>query len=426
MLILLAGSVTAAFRTAAEAMPLSFGTDTDPADEQTDEDALAGRINAVKENLPRLRRAEWFWTALTGAFGTGLLSYGLRLNVWICASVSLALVYVFGICVPYLIARRYPAQTVRRLYSAGRFCVGCSVPFTAVLSFTGGLIARIIGVDPKHLEDAVTEDEILSMVNEGSEQGNIDEDEAEMIQNIFELDDKDAQDIMTHRSQILAIDGGMSLDGALSFMLKAPNSRFPVYNENIDNIIGALYLKDAMRFHMMEGIGGRRVRDIQGLLREVKFVPETVGIDDLFHDMQASQKQMAIVVDEYGETSGLVTMEDILEEIVGNILDEYDKDEKFITKIGRDRWRLNGMALTDEVEDALDIHIPGDFETLNGYLTAKLRHIPNQKDRGTLIEDKNLGIRFRILSLKGNIIQWAEARSAPDLRQASHDVKATV
>ena len=260
--------------------------------------------------------------------------------------------------------------------------------------------------------ERVTEDEILSMVNRGHEKGAIDKDEAEMITNIFKLDDKQAQDIMTRRSAISGIRSDTPLEAAIRFMVEGSNSRYPVYEENIDNIIGVLYLKDAMRIYLMERFNESLLGDIPDLLRDVKFVPKTVDVDDLFRDLQLSRRQMAIVVDEYGETCGLVTMEDILEEIVGNIEDEYDRSEKLITQLVTGQFRISGKAPLEDVSKALDGPLlDGDYETLNGYLTEKLGHIPTrEKDVGTRIEVPELGYTFRILSVKGTMIGWTEAK----------------
>jgi putative hemolysin len=141
----------------------------------------------------------------------------------------------------------------------------------------------------------------------------------------------------------------------------------------------------------------------------VKFIPETVDLDELFRQMQESRKQMVIVVDEYGQTSGLVTMEDILEEIVGNILDEYDSEEKLIAETGDGHLRMNGKALLEDVEKGLHKTIDQeDYDTLSGYLTEKLGHIPTARDRGRVIEDASLGYQFRILSISGTMIGWLD------------------
>ena len=192
----------------------------------------------------------------------------------------------------------------------------------------------------EELEEEKVEEEIISMVNEGHEQGVLEASEAEMITNIFEFGEKEASDIMTHRNNIVAIDSEMPFKDALSLMLQESNSRYPVYEENLDHIVGVLYLKDAMRIHTSDESLNRAVGKVAGLMREAVFVPETKNIDDLFRSMQSEKNQMVIVMDEYGQTSGLVTMEDILEEIVGNIMDEYDADENHIEKKGDNEYLI--------------------------------------------------------------------------------------
>ena len=197
---------------------------------------------------------------------------------------------------------------------------------TRVLKSLSGYLARKLGKNPSGSDEY--EEEIISMVNEGHEQGVIQESQAQMIQNIFEFTDKEAQDVMTHRRNITAIDGTMNLRDALTFMLDDTHSRFPVYLDNLDNIIGILFLKDAMRWHTRDqhAYDDWQIKDVPNLLRKAVFIPETRNISQLFKNMQMRKLQMVIVADEYGQTAGLVAMEDILEEIVGNILDEYDVD----------------------------------------------------------------------------------------------------
>ena len=380
------------------------------------------RIREVRENPARLTRSVWFLQILTAAFSALLLADLMPFNRYLTALIVIALVYLFGAAVPYLAAKMHPVGISVALALVGEKIALITAPFTWVLSFISGIPARLAGVDPRSLEDRVSEDEIISLVNEGHEQGAIDEDEAEMITNIFELDDKQAQDIMTHRGDITAIDGNMSLNDALAYMVSMPNSRFPVIEEDIDHIIGALYLKDAISYHMKEQFNDQPISGIPHLLREVKFIPETVDVDDLFREMQESRKQMAIVVDEYGQTSGLVTMEDILEEIVGNILDEYDKEERLIARIGDGKFRINGKALLADVSKDLNTEFDQEhYDTISGYLTEKLGHIPTPDDRQTVLPDPATGYRFRIISTAGTMIGWLEAVAAPDLQENTED-----
>ena len=380
------------------------------------------RIREVRENPARLTRSVWFLQILTAAFSALLLADLMPFNRYLTALIVIALVYLFGAAVPYLAAKMHPVGISVALALVGEKIALITAPFTWVLSFISGIPARLAGVDPRSLEDRVSEDEIISLVNEGHEQGAIDEDEAEMITNIFELDDKQAQDIMTHRGDITAIDGNMSLNDALAYMVSMPNSRFPVIEEDIDHIIGALYLKDAISYHMKEQFNDQPISGIPHLLREVKFIPETVDVDDLFREMQESRKQMAIVVDEYGQTSGLVTMEDIMEEIVGNILDEYDKEERLIARIGDGKFRINGKALLADVSKDLNTEFDQEhYDTISGYLTEKLGHIPTPDDRQTVLPDPATGYRFRIISTAGTMIGWLEAVAAPDLQENTED-----
>ena len=252
-------------------------------------------------------------------------------------------------------------------------------------------------------KEDVTEEEIISMVNEGHEQGVLDAREAEMIQNIFELDDKKAEDIMTHRKNVIGISGRTNLRDAISFMVGETVSRFPVYDENIDNILGILHFKDAMKFHTLGTYDDWLIKDIPGLLREARFIPETRGINLLFRNMQAEKLQMVIVVDEYGQTAGLVAMEDILEEIVGNIQDEYDKDVQLIRKDANGCYMMDGMAPLEEVAELLEITLTDeDYDTLNGLLISKLDRIP---DDGEQAEITAYGYLFQILKVENKIIR---------------------
>ena len=252
-------------------------------------------------------------------------------------------------------------------------------------------------------ENNVIEDEILSMVNEGHETGVLQATEAKMINNIFEFSDKEAKDIMTNRSNIIGIDGNECLKDVVSFMLSEANSRYPVYIDNIDHIIGVLHLKDACRMLQDETKADKPVKSIKGLLRNANFIPETRKIDVLFKTMQSLKTHFVIVIDEYGQTSGVLTMEDILEEIVGNIFDEYDEEEAFIKSKGKDSYEIDGLTRLDELGDTLDIDFSDlEFETLNGLMISKLEHIPSEHEDFEM--DFN-GYNFKILAVENKIIK---------------------
>jgi putative hemolysin len=215
--------------------------------------------------------------------------------------------------------------------------------------------------------------------------GVIEANEAEMIANIFEWGDKEAQDIMTHRKNVTALNGELSLSACIEQMLCGTHTRYPVYDGDIDNVIGVLHLKEAVIGLEQKGYGDWKVKDIPDLLQTPYFIPETRNIDMLFQDMQSKKIHMAVVIDEYGQTAGLISMEDILEEIVGNILDEYDEEKDNIVKTGENTYLIDGMTTLEELEDALDISFEEeDYDTINGYLISELGHIPAEDEKAKI------------------------------------------
>lgn len=254
--------------------------------------------------------------------------------------------------------------------------------------------------------------EIVSMVEEGCQQGIIRSDESEMIKNIFDLASKQAQDVMTHRRHIVGIDCEMTLKDALDFMLNDSHSRFPVYEENMDNVIGILFLKDAMRYMTQKGFADWKIRDIKGLLREAVFIPETKEVTSLFQMMQSQKLQMVIIADEYGQTAGLVAMEDILEVIVGNIQDEYDNDEPLIQKVDQHTYLISGLAPLEQVEEELGTEFgETEFETLNGYLISKLDKIPDEDEYSQIQAD---GYLFQIEKVANKMIETVKVQRLPE------------
>lgn len=269
---------------------------------------------------------------------------------------------------------------------------------------------RVILKARKEAQQAA-EDNILSMVNESHEQGYIEASEAEMISNIFEFGDKQAQDIMTDRSNIIAIEADMTLQDAMDFVLNERNSRFPVYKENLDHIIGILYLKDAFRIGRNKALLNKPIGEVEGLLREAQFIPETRNVDDLFKTMRSAKVQTVMVIDEYGQTSGLVAMEDILEEIVGNILDEYDEDEGHIEEKGKNKFIIDGMTPLEELEERFEIsfgEVP--VETLNGYLISKMERIPSEKERFSITVD---GYNFKVIAVENKMVKRVVVTKLP-------------
>lgn len=249
-----------------------------------------------------------------------------------------------------------------------------------------------------------TEEEILSMVNEGQEQGVILDSEAKMISRIMEFGDKEAQDVMTNRNNIHAFDANITLKESVEMIMNDHFSRFPVYEETIDHVIGFIYLKDAMRMQMHEKMNMMPIGSIRRLLRKPVFVPETKSIDSVFRMMQTSKTQMVVVIDEYGQTSGILTLEDILEEIVGNIQDEFDVDDKFVISAKQEGYIFSGTTPLEYMEELLQIDLEQEeYETLNGFVIGKLEHIPEEGDVGFAFEAS--GYEFSVLEVKNRMIQ---------------------
>ena len=298
----------------------------------------------------------------------------------------------------------HPEKYAYRYLKLVNFWVMVLNPVTVFITWIARLAAVPFGVEIDRKETAVTEEEIISIVDEAHEQGVIEENEAEMIQNIISFNETEAHDIMTHRKNVVAFDEEVLLKNMIDTMLEEGNSRYPVYEENIDNIKGIVHYKDALKFMTQNPWAKfKPLKELPGIIREAALIPETRGIGDLFHTMQAKKIHMAVVVDEYGQTAGIVTMEDILEEIVGDILDEYDEDEITIRAQKDNSLIIDGLAYLEDVAEKLDVDF-GDveFETLNGYLTSILGHIPTDKDVDTSI--KAIGYCFTILSIGNKTI----------------------
>lgn len=319
---------------------------------------------------------------------------------------TLLILYItltLGVLLPKKIAVKVPEKWAYACINPVYFVTKALSPFTGLVTVTVKGILKLFGMGSEAGEGDVTEEEIIHMVNEGHEQGIIQASEAEMISNIFELGDKEAQNIMTHRNNVVAIDADTLLKDAIAFMLDGNNSRYPVYEENIDHIVGILHLKDAMRFH---GSGEKQdvpLRELEGLMREPYFVPQTKNIDELFREMQAEKLQMVIVVDEYGQTDGLVAMEDILEEIVGNIMDEYDVESEYIEEKGNDEYVIEGITPLEELEERFGISFEDeDFETLNGFLISRMDRIPEPDEQ---FDMDYSGFHFKVLTVENKMIQ---------------------
>lgn len=337
--------------------------------------------------------------------------------------LSLVLMVSLGIIVPKRLAMKDPNLWANRMIGIVGFLMIFLTPLIVSVNLLSFLILRIFGIDYNKQEEKVTEEDIMSMVNEGHEKGILEPSEAQMITNIFELNDKDASDIMTHRKNLVCIDGSLTLTEAVDFILnEGNNSRYPVYDKDIDNIIGILHMKDALIFSSKGEFAGKTLAEIPQLLREAHFIPETRSIDSLFREMQSQKMHMVIVVDEYGQSAGIVTMEDILEEIVGNIMDEYDVDEEMIIRNEDGSYIMRGMTPLDEVQEALEIEFDEEeydnFDTLNGLIISKLDRIPANDEK---IFVSMHGYHFIGLEVDNKMILLVRVEKAEEETQSEGD-----
>lgn len=255
-------------------------------------------------------------------------------------------------------------------------------PFVRFLSVSTNLVVRLFGLNPDAVQKNVTEEEIRMMVDVGGEKGVIEDSQKTMINNIFEFDDINAEEIMTPRTDVEAVEVNDNMEQALRIGVDGGYSRLPVYEEEIDNIVGVLYVKDLLPY-----VGQEIPKDvtIRHIMRETYFVPETKRCGELFAEMTEKRIQMAMVVDEYGGFSGIVTMEDLLESIVGNIQDEYDHEEEQIKKTGENTFEVEGSVDIEELGELLGLSFPqGEYDTLAGYIMDILGRIPGENEHPTV------------------------------------------
>lgn len=325
---------------------------------------------------------------------------------------------IFGELVPKRLAMKHYEKIAYATIGVVKMLSIVTAPFVKFLTASTNLVSKLFGVSGEE-EETVTEEEIRMMVDVGEEKGAIDSEEKEMINNVFEFDDKIVSEIMVPRTRIFAVDINSSISDVIEELTEDDRySKIPVYDETIDEIKGIVYVKDILISQKNKNT------KIRGLVKKALFVPETKPVNELFQEMRKNKKQIAIVIDEYGGTSGIVTMEDILEEIVGEIYDEYDEiDEKF-EKIDDNTFILNGSISIYDVEKILGFKIPeGEYDTLSGYLIEELGRIPEEKEKDT-IETKDA--TFKIEKVKNKRIVKVRAcknNSVEIENESSEEVK---
>ena len=323
--------------------------------------------------------------SFAGRLAEILYNFGIPLNVNLLETISTVMItlvlsyftLVFGELVPKRLALQKSEKI--SMFAAAPLTLLSKVtsPFVKLLTVSTNLVVRLFGFDPNEESEEVTEEEIRMMVDVGKEKGTIRETEKEMINNVFEFNNKTVSDIMTHRTNIVAVPVDFTMQQTLHLVNVEKYTRIPVYEENLDNIIGTLHVKDLVYF--IEN-GKQEQFSLRELIREPYFVLESTYIDHLFREMQRNKVHMAVVIDEYGGTDGIVTMEDVIEEIVGNIFDEYDdllSDVDKIKEIDEKNYLMMGDTNLYEVQAILKVDFPTDeYDTLNGFLIGQLGYIP--------------------------------------------------
>jgi len=306
-----------------------------------------------------------------------------NISIIIISIVLLYFTLVLGEMVPKKLAVRKSDVISRVVAGPLYFFSILSYPFIKILTMTTGFVVRLFGVDPNEDDEKVTEEEIRLMVDVGEEKGTIDETEKEMINNIFDFNNKVVSDIMTHRTEIEALSVDASLNEVTSFINSEKYSRIPIYEDNIDNIIGVMHAKYIIQYLAEEG--DKKNFNLRDIIRRPYFVPASKKTDELLKEFQKNKTHMAIIIDEYGGTAGIVTLEDLIEEIVGNIFDEDDVEEKEMEKIDDNTYLINGAVSLDEVQEALGVELPvDDYETLSGFVIGQMGRIPEKGDTSTI------------------------------------------
>ena len=418
IIIILSLILAAAVRAAEAAIP--FLDEGDVRRRADDGDAKARRSlrlirRAEDAGFGEFRMAYGFLLLVAGAAAFALLGgrlaarfagLGARLS-WIaagaCVLVPFALVaYTLTGVIPGHLAAHWRDRLFLRAAAPAEWTLAALSPVTRAALALGEWLLKPFHIKPADAGDHVTEEDILQMVDIGEEKGAIEADEKEMIENIFEFNNMDAEDCMIHRKDITAVPVDAEPGEILDTIRESGLSRFPVYEDSIDNVLGILTTRD----YLIDRCEGRNT-PLRELIRPAHFVPESVRTDVLFQEMQRRKQHMAIVVDEYGGTSGLITLEDLLEEIVGNIYDEFDpKEEPEITPLGENRWRVSGAAELETIAEALEIELPEDeeYDTLGGLVFSQLTEIPADGEHPVV---ECFGLRVSVEEIADRRVEWA-------------------
>ena len=315
---------------------------------------------------------------------------------------------VFGELVPKRLALKNPEKVSAATIGAFTAVGVVLKPFVRLLTLCSNLILRLLGVDPAQRERTVTEEEIRMMVDVGREAGSIHEQEKQMIENIFEFNDKAVSEIMRHRTEIVSLPVDSTFDEVLAVAVNEKYTRIPVYEDSIDNIIGILHVKDLLYVAMEEL---KEPFNLRGMIRQPYLVPESKPIDKLFREMQRDRAQLAVIIDEYGGTAGIVTIEDLLEEIVGSLQDEYDEEEQDVVLCPDGSYLVDGKTPLEDVSDAIGMALPSqDYDTMGGFVMGVLGRVPEEDEKPEAVYK---GIHMKVLEMDEKRISRVRIVSLP-------------
>lgn len=352
--------------------------------------------------------ANWLWNVCT----TGTTATPAWLQSTATVLITIIMSYfslVLGELTPKRIAMQASEQISYKIVGILLFFKSLFKPVVKLLTVSTNLLVRMLGYDPNASEENVTEEEIRMMVDAGEEKGVIEESQKEMINNIFDFDDVPVLEVMTHRTEMEAVEISDKIEDVVKLGCEKGYSRIPVYEDELDNIKGILYVKDLLPYVGKSMPAGKK---ISRMMREANFVPESKRCGDLFKEMTEKHVQMMIVSDEYGAVSGLVTIEDLLESIVGNIQDEYDNEEQDIVKVNDTTFNFDGTTNIDEVEEQLDLKFPeGEYDTLGGFIMSELGHIPTEEEKAEVTFG---GYSFKVLEVEERRIETVRAEKLPE------------
>jgi len=329
------------------------------------------------------RLVEWFLTRGIGIKASVMKPIAVVVITFILSYFTL----VFGELVPKRLAMQNAEKLSLRIVGPLRFLSVITSPIVKLLTVSTNFFVKLAGGNPNADDEEVTEEEIRMLIDVGEEKGTIDEIEKQFINNVFEFDDKVAADIMTHRTRVVAVSIDSALDDIVKVIGDKKYTRIPVYDGSIDNIVGILHVKDLLLYLASNGLNSF---DIHKLIRAPYFVPESKKLDELFRELQVKKVHMVVVVDEYGGTAGIITVEDLLEEIVGNIFDEHDEEELKYEKIDESTYLFDGSISLEQVSELIKVVLPvDDYDTLSGYIIGQLGQIPSQGEK-PVVEIDNL------------------------------------